>query len=54
MHTWQPIWFTLVVDDFGIKYVGKEHALHLKSALQSYYPLSTDWTGNHYIGIHLN
>ena len=27
-HEWRPIQFTLVVDDFGVKYVGKEHALH--------------------------
>ncbi|KAL7477514.1 hypothetical protein ACHAW6_003322 [Cyclotella cf. meneghiniana] len=53
-HKWRPIWFTLVVDDFGVKYVGKEHALHLKSVLKSYYPLSTDWTGNRYIGIRLD
>ncbi|KAL7475398.1 hypothetical protein ACHAW6_001314, partial [Cyclotella cf. meneghiniana] len=24
MHDWRPIWFTLVVDDFGVKYIGKE------------------------------
>eukprot|EP00804_Cyclotella_cryptica_P025442 CCRYP_017212-RB/>CCRYP_017212-RB protein AED:0.32 eAED:0.32 QI:0/-1/0/1/-1/1/1/0/471 len=53
-HKWRPIWFTLVVDDFGVKYVGKEHALHLKSVIESYYPLSTDWTGNRYIGIRLD
>jgi hypothetical protein len=45
-HDWRPIWFTLVVDDFGVKYVGKEHAMHLKTVLESYYPLSTDWTSN--------
>ena len=28
-HDTQPIQFTLVVDDFGVKYVGKEHAIHL-------------------------
>eukprot|EP00804_Cyclotella_cryptica_P020585 CCRYP_003433-RA/>CCRYP_003433-RA protein AED:0.38 eAED:0.38 QI:0/0/0/1/1/1/2/0/421 len=53
-HKWRPIWFTLVADDFGVKYVGKEHALHLKSVIESYYPLSTDWTGNRYIGIRLD
>ena len=53
-HKWCPIWFTLVVDDFGVKYVGKEHAMHLKSVLESYYPLSTNWTGDRYIGIHLD
>eukprot|EP00804_Cyclotella_cryptica_P008989 CCRYP_003095-RA/>CCRYP_003095-RA protein AED:0.22 eAED:0.22 QI:0/0/0/1/1/1/7/0/754 len=53
-HKWGPIWFTLVVDNFGVKYVGKEHSLHLKSVLESYYPLSTDWTGNRYIRICLD
>ena len=27
-HKWRPIWFTLVVDDFGIKYVGEGHRDH--------------------------
>ena len=26
LHEWRPIQFTLVVDDFGVKYVGREHA----------------------------
>jgi len=25
-HETRPIWFTLTVDDFGVKYIGKEHA----------------------------
>ena len=32
-HQWRPICFTLVVDDFGVKYVGKEHSEHLVSVL---------------------
>jgi hypothetical protein len=28
-HKWRPISFTLVVDNFGIKYIGKEHVMHL-------------------------
>ena len=32
-HNIRPIHFTLVVYDFGVKYSGKEHALHLKEAL---------------------
>jgi hypothetical protein len=28
-HISHPISFTLVVDDFGVKYVGKQHADHL-------------------------
>jgi len=53
-HDWWPICFTLVIDDFGIKYAGREHALYLKTALESYYPISTNWTGNQYIGITLD
>ena len=33
-HTWRPVSFTLVVDDFGVKYVGKKHAWHLVEALK--------------------
>ena len=33
-HNSRPINFTLVLDDFGVKYSGKEHVLHLKSALE--------------------
>ena len=28
-HKWHPILFVLLVDDFGIKYLGQEHALRL-------------------------
>jgi len=28
-HVTRPVQFSLVVDDFGVKYVGKEHAEHL-------------------------
>ena len=33
-HAWRPISFTLVVDDFGVKYVRKEHANHLVQELK--------------------
>jgi hypothetical protein len=45
----RPIQFTLVGNDFGVKYVGKEHAQHLKNALEEH-----DWTGKQYIGIALS
>ena len=48
-HKTRPISFTLVVDDFGVKYVGEEHALHLKQVLKQHYKVSADWTGNRYI-----
>jgi hypothetical protein len=36
-HTTRTISFTLVVDDFGLKYVGKENAMHLISILKQHY-----------------
>ena len=31
-HEWQPITLALVTDDFGVKYVGKEHVNHLMAS----------------------
>jgi len=51
-HVSRPISFTLVVDDFGVKYVGKEHADHLIASIRSTYKkLTEDWTGSLYCGI---
>ena len=33
-HVSRPVWFNLCVDDFGIKYVGREHLQHLYDALR--------------------
>ena len=52
-HITRPMSFTLVVDDFGVKCVGKEHFNHLMSALQEHYNIKANWTSNSYIGIHL-
>jgi hypothetical protein len=43
-----------VVDDFGVQYVGKEHAQHLIAALETDYTVSKYWTGGLYCGITLN
>ena len=32
-YKWHPIQFVLLMDDFGIEYVGKEHALNLLQTL---------------------
>ena len=34
-HKWRPIQFFLVVDDFGVEYVGKQHADHLATILKN-------------------
>jgi hypothetical protein len=48
LHKTRPISFTLVVDDFAVKYVGKQHAEHLRNALLRTYELTTDWTATVY------
>ena len=53
-HTWRPISFTLCEDDFGVKYVGKQHVEHLLSVLKSNYKISTDWSGKRYLDIDLD
>ncbi len=34
-HVSRPVWFNLCVDDFGIKYIGREHLQHLYDALRT-------------------
>lgn len=41
-HKWWPILFVFIVDDFGIKYVGKQHTDHLHVALSEHYQVTTD------------
>jgi hypothetical protein len=41
------------VDDFGVKYVGKENAQHLEQVLRQKYRITTDWTGSLYVGLTL-
>jgi hypothetical protein len=48
------ITFTLVVDNFGVKYVGKTDVDHLISSIKNDYELTVDWTGNLYCGISLD
>jgi hypothetical protein len=44
-HEWRPITFSLVVDDFGVKYIGEEHAQHLLQTIQKYYQCSVEKEG---------
>ena len=45
-HKWRPILFTLCVDNFGVKYVGQQHADYLMAALKKDYNISCDTKGN--------
>jgi hypothetical protein len=53
LHKTRPISFTLIVDDFAVKYMGKQHAEHLRNALLWTYELTTDWTETVYSGMTL-
>jgi hypothetical protein len=54
LHKTRSIAFTLVVDDFAVKYVGKDNAHHLRNALLLHYEITTDWGGTVYSGMTLN
>jgi hypothetical protein len=53
-HKTGPITFTLVVDNFGVKYVNKDDVDHLIASIKKNYMLTEDWTGNLYCGIQLD
>ena len=50
-HDWQPISFSLVVDDFEVKYVGEQYANHLLAVLRKDYVVDKNKKGNKYCGI---
>ncbi len=42
------------MDDFGVKYIGKEHVHHLTQTLKQHYKIKEDWEGTCYLGITLD
>eukprot|EP00978_Attheya_sp_CCMP212_P026017 scaffold84797_cov47-Attheya_sp.AAC.1 len=52
-HKTRSIKFSLVTDDFGVKYK-KINAQHLLDSIAAKYPVKADWTGSKYIGIDLD
>ncbi len=52
-HQTRPVQFSLVVDDFGVKYVDPANARHLIDAIKTLYECTTDWDGTLYCGITL-
>jgi hypothetical protein len=53
-HGTLPVTFSLVVDDFGVKYEGLANAPHLIKSLEKHYTLSKDWTSCLYCCITLH
>ena len=55
LHDTKPISFTLIVDNFGVKYINKQDAQDLMAILNTHYEAVTeDWKGTVYAGIHLH
>ena len=52
-HQTRLLQFSLVVDDFGIKYESQEDITHLLDALKTIYKISEDWDGKLYCGLNL-
>ena len=50
-HSTRSTQFTLVVDDFGIKYDSLDDANHLLSCLRELYTITTDFSGSDYVGL---
>ncbi len=50
-HEWQPIIFSLVVNNFRVKYIGKEHAQHLLQTVHKYYKCLLEEEGEQYCGL---
>jgi hypothetical protein len=53
-HESRPITFTLVVDNFSIKYENKDDVDHLIASIKKDCLLTEDWMGNLYCGIQLD
>jgi hypothetical protein len=53
LHKTRPIAFSLIVDDFAVKYVGKQHADHLRNSMLQIYELTTNWEAKVYSGMSL-
>ena len=50
----RPVWFSLVVDNFGVAYFGKENADHLiQTKKDANYKTTTDWEGTTFCDITL-
>ena len=50
----KDICFSLVVDNFVVKHVGKDTEDHLIQAIKKLYTISIDWTGSLYCSLTIN
>ncbi len=52
-HNTSDIRFTLVVNDFAIRYTKQDNANHLLNALREHYQITEDWATTQYCGLTL-
>ena len=52
-HKWRHVLLSLIVDDFGVEYVGKHHTDHLLNALKENYEVTVNEEGDLYAVINL-
>ncbi len=52
-HVTYPISFTLLMDNFGVKYTHQEDIDHLIACIEEKYELTEDWDGDLHCGIRL-
>jgi hypothetical protein len=50
-HKWRPLQFCLIVDDFGIEYVGMKHFNFLLNLLKKYHGVQCNMAGDKLAGI---
>jgi hypothetical protein len=50
-HKWHPVQFCLIVDNFGVEYVGIEHFNHLCDVLKKFHGVQLNMAGNKFAGI---
>jgi hypothetical protein len=53
-HKWRPIQFFLIVDDFGVEYVGIEHFNHLLDVLKKFHGVQFNMDDDKFAGITIN
>ena len=53
-HKTRKTIFSLVVDDFGVKYTSMDDAMHLINALKERYQITSDFDGKIFLGLHLD
>ena len=53
-HDWCLICFSLCVNNFGVKYVGKQHAEHIMKVLREHYKILNDWRIKRYLGLNID